>query len=208
MLSELGERLAVFGLALHEQKTRLIEFGRFAATSRSHRGERRPETFAFLGFTHYCGWTRARQVHRRAQDREQAPDAQAEGAAQGGVAADARHRWPPSIAGTQPCWSAITATTDAPTTTARSPASAAQFPARSPTHLVHVPQAPQPEEPEDVVERVRCPDVQLHPAGPPDHATMDATPGMTRVTFRRSRVRESRTPGSVRAKPNGRATRP
>jgi RNA-directed DNA polymerase len=81
MLSELGERLAVFGLTLHEQKTRLIEFGRFAATSRSHRGERRPATFAFLGFTHYCGWTRARQVHRKAEDAEQAPDAQAEGAA-------------------------------------------------------------------------------------------------------------------------------
>jgi RNA-directed DNA polymerase len=37
---------------------RLIEFGRFAAVSRLKRGERRPETFAFLGFTHYCGWTR------------------------------------------------------------------------------------------------------------------------------------------------------
>lgn len=58
MLVELGERLAVFGFALHERKTRLIEFGRFAATSRRRRGERRPETFAFLGFTHYCGWTR------------------------------------------------------------------------------------------------------------------------------------------------------
>jgi len=58
MLSELGERLAVFGLALHERKTRLIEFGRFTATTRCRRGERRPETFAFLGFTHYCGWTR------------------------------------------------------------------------------------------------------------------------------------------------------
>jgi RNA-directed DNA polymerase len=81
MLSELAERLAVFGLTLHEQKTRLIEFGRFAATSRSHRGERRPATFAFLGFTHYCRWIRARQVHRKAQDAEQAPDAQAEGAA-------------------------------------------------------------------------------------------------------------------------------
>lgn len=58
MLSELAERLAVFGLALHERKTRLIEFGRFAAATRQRRGERRPETFAFLGFTHYCGWTR------------------------------------------------------------------------------------------------------------------------------------------------------
>jgi RNA-directed DNA polymerase len=45
-------------LTLHEDKTRLIEFGRFAALSRQRRGERRPETFAFLGFTHYCGRTR------------------------------------------------------------------------------------------------------------------------------------------------------
>jgi hypothetical protein len=50
--------LAGFGLMLHEVKTRLIEFGRFAALSRQRRGERRPETFAFLGFTHYCGRTR------------------------------------------------------------------------------------------------------------------------------------------------------
>jgi len=58
MLADLKERLAKFGLALHEDKTRLIEFGRFAAVSREKRGERRPETFAFLGFTHYCGRTR------------------------------------------------------------------------------------------------------------------------------------------------------
>jgi hypothetical protein len=58
MLSDLKERLAGFGLALHEDKTRLIEFGRLPALTRQRRGERRPETFAFLGFTHYCGWTR------------------------------------------------------------------------------------------------------------------------------------------------------
>jgi RNA-directed DNA polymerase len=58
MLAALKERLGKFGLLLHEDKTRLIEFGRFAAVSRLKRGERRPETFAFLGFTHYCGWTR------------------------------------------------------------------------------------------------------------------------------------------------------
>jgi RNA-directed DNA polymerase len=58
MLAGLKERLAKFGLALHEDKTRLIEFGRFAAVSRSKRGGRRPETFAFLGFAHYCGRTR------------------------------------------------------------------------------------------------------------------------------------------------------
>lgn len=58
MLLALKVRLASFGLMLHEGKTRLIEFGRFAAVSRQRRGERRPETFAFLGFTHYCGRTR------------------------------------------------------------------------------------------------------------------------------------------------------
>ena len=54
-LTELGERFQKFGLALHPEKTRLIEFGRFAAENRRERGEGKPETFAFLGFTHICG---------------------------------------------------------------------------------------------------------------------------------------------------------
>jgi hypothetical protein len=58
MLAALKERLAKFGLSLHEDKTRLIEFGRLPALARRQRGEQRPGTFAFLGFTHYCGWTR------------------------------------------------------------------------------------------------------------------------------------------------------
>ena len=58
MLADLKERLAKFNLALHEGKTRLIEFGRLPALRRERRGERRPETFAFLGFTLYCGKTR------------------------------------------------------------------------------------------------------------------------------------------------------
>jgi RNA-directed DNA polymerase len=58
MLVELRERLAKFKLTLHEDKTRLIEFGRLPALKHTQRGERRPQTFAFLGFTHYCGWTR------------------------------------------------------------------------------------------------------------------------------------------------------
>ena len=59
MLLALKERLGSFGLvALHEGKTRLIEFGRFAALTRQRRGERKPDTFAFLGFIHYCGVTR------------------------------------------------------------------------------------------------------------------------------------------------------
>src|SRR5260370_14659441 len=43
------------GLELHADKTRLIEFGRFAARDRKYRGEGKPETFTFLGFTHFCG---------------------------------------------------------------------------------------------------------------------------------------------------------
>jgi RNA-directed DNA polymerase len=57
-LAELEERLAKFGLKLHQEKTRLIEFGRFAASNRQKRGERKPETFEFLGFVHICGETR------------------------------------------------------------------------------------------------------------------------------------------------------
>ena len=54
-LNEFRARLAKFGLELHPDKTRLIEFGRFAAERRRQRGEGKPETFTFLGFTHYCG---------------------------------------------------------------------------------------------------------------------------------------------------------
>ena len=56
-LEQLRERLRKFGLELHPEKTRLIEFGRFAAKSRKERGEEKPETFDFLGFTHICGTT-------------------------------------------------------------------------------------------------------------------------------------------------------
>src|SRR5579864_2736985 len=58
MLANLRERMAKFKLTLHEEKTRLIEFGRLPALDHQRRGERRLATFAFLGFTHYCGWTR------------------------------------------------------------------------------------------------------------------------------------------------------
>ena len=53
--AELQERMAKFGLELHAGKTRLIEFGRFAAQNRKQRGKGKPRTFTFLGFTHYCG---------------------------------------------------------------------------------------------------------------------------------------------------------
>ena len=57
-LDELRTRFAKSGLKLHDTKTRLIEFGRRAAGNRQARGERRPETFDFLGFTHRCDVTR------------------------------------------------------------------------------------------------------------------------------------------------------
>lgn len=57
-LDELRARLAKFGLKFNDKKTCLIEFGRFASERRRNRGESRPETFDFLGFTHRCGVTR------------------------------------------------------------------------------------------------------------------------------------------------------
>ena len=58
-LDEMRERLGKFALSLHPEKTRLIEFGRFAAERRKRRGLGKPETFNFLGFTFICGKTRA-----------------------------------------------------------------------------------------------------------------------------------------------------
>ncbi len=71
-LAELRERFAKFGLELHPDKTRLIEFGRHAARMRAARGEGKPETFDFLGFTHYCGkrkdgqfWLKRKTIAKR-----------------------------------------------------------------------------------------------------------------------------------------------
>ncbi len=58
-LAALKTRLADFHLELHPEKTRLLRFGRFAPKDRQRRGEGKPETFDFLGFTHYCGMTKA-----------------------------------------------------------------------------------------------------------------------------------------------------
>ena len=69
--AHLTARFAKFGLELHPDKTRRIEFGRFAAQNRKARGEGKPESFHFLGFTHTCATTRrgkftvARQTMRQ-----------------------------------------------------------------------------------------------------------------------------------------------
>jgi RNA-directed DNA polymerase len=57
--AELMERMRKFGLELHPEKTRLLAFGPFAVQIRKQRGEGRPETFNFLGFTHICGKKRS-----------------------------------------------------------------------------------------------------------------------------------------------------
>jgi RNA-directed DNA polymerase len=58
-LADLRDRFAQFGLELHPDKTRLIEFGRHAARRRARRGEGKPDTFDFLGFTHICAKSRS-----------------------------------------------------------------------------------------------------------------------------------------------------
>lgn len=66
-LAELRESLKQFSLELHPEKTRLIEFGRFAGRDRKRAGLGAPETFNFLGFTHLCGahWSGKFWVQRR-----------------------------------------------------------------------------------------------------------------------------------------------
>jgi hypothetical protein len=75
MLADLKERLAKFGLSLHEDKTRLIEFGRVPALAPQQRGDRRKETFAFSRLHPLLRVVPGRQVHREAQDAGQVPDA-------------------------------------------------------------------------------------------------------------------------------------
>ncbi len=73
-LSDLGERLEHFGLSLHPDKTRLVEFGRYAAERRAERGLSKPETFTFLGFTHICGTDKFGRFALRRKTRRR-PDA-------------------------------------------------------------------------------------------------------------------------------------
>jgi len=85
---ELRERFAQFGLELHPEKTRLVEFGRYAAGDRASQGRGKPETFDFLGFTHLCGKTREGwfQLWRRTERRRLRAKLQE-------VKAELRRRW-------------------------------------------------------------------------------------------------------------------
>ncbi|AYG60686.1 group II intron reverse transcriptase/maturase [Rhizobium jaguaris] len=68
-LDAMRARLEEFALSLHPDKTRLIEFGRFAAVDRKKRGLGKPETFAFLGFTFICGKSRKGRFQLRRKTR-------------------------------------------------------------------------------------------------------------------------------------------
>jgi RNA-directed DNA polymerase len=68
-LDAMRERLREFALTLHPEKTRLIEFGRFAADNRKRRGLGQPDTFNFLGFTFICGKTRRGKFQVRRKSR-------------------------------------------------------------------------------------------------------------------------------------------
>jgi RNA-directed DNA polymerase len=93
-LADLRIRMAEFDLELHPDKTRLIEFGRHAASDRAERGDGKPETFNFLGFTHICsrsrrgGFQLARHTRR---DRKQAKLLE--------ITEDLRRRWHQDVAG-------------------------------------------------------------------------------------------------------------
>ena len=117
-LADLRDRLAMFGLELASEKTRLIEFGRFASENRARRGDRKPETFEFLGLTHICAKTRngrssssgsrARRRCGRSSDRSRPRSGDA-----------GTTRSPNRDAGFTACWPGITATTRCPTTSGR-----------------------------------------------------------------------------------------
>jgi group II intron reverse transcriptase/maturase len=88
-LQDWKDRLRQFGLELHPDKTRLIEFGRHAVEQRKRRGEAKPETFNFLGFTHVCGLTRktGRFIVKRQTIRKRLS------AKLKALKAELRHRW-------------------------------------------------------------------------------------------------------------------
>ena len=87
-LGQLRERFQQFALALHPEKTRLIEFGRFASDRRRARGLGKPETFAFLGFTHICARSRRGEFQLRRQTMRTRMRAKLQA-----VKAELRRRW-------------------------------------------------------------------------------------------------------------------
>ena len=140
--ADLRERLAKFSLELNAEKTRLIEFGRYAAGDRKARGLGKPETFRFLGFTHSCGKTRNGAVQAQADHRLEADARQAARAQRRDRASASISPSPSRDAGSPASCAGTTTTTRCPTTSRRSrafryqahPALAAGASAPQPAH--------------------------------------------------------------------------
>ncbi len=90
---DMRQRLEQFALGLHPEKTRLIEFGRFAAENRARRGLGKPETFNFLGFTHISGRAKDGKFMLRRRTRSDRMRAKV-----GEIKEELRRRWHQSIA--------------------------------------------------------------------------------------------------------------
>lgn len=84
-LSDLRERFAQFGLDLHPEKTRLIEFGRFARAKQKTQDQGKPETFDFLCMTHFCAKTLTREIPGWAQTIPKAGEAHPQAPMRGSV---------------------------------------------------------------------------------------------------------------------------
>ena len=196
MLVDLKDRLAKFGLTLHEEKTRLIEFGRLAALRRQKRGERRPETFAFLGFTHYCGWTRDGRFVVKHKTQSKRLTRKLTALRQQGWQ---QHMHAP-MAEQQRWYASILRRPLRVLRTAEQLPSAGRISSGGPAHLVPLSPAAQPEGTEPHLGPLQSDARSLSSTTPSDHSSLGRPDSMTWVTPGKSRVRESHTPGSVRAK--------
>ena len=193
MLVALRERLEKFKLTLHGDKTRLIEFGKLVAEHRRARNTRRPGTFSFLGFTHYCGWSRDGRfvVKRRTEGRRvsrKLQEVQAELRRRMHTPIHAQHRWLCSVLRGHDRLLRAAEQLATPGSLSRC-GEAPLVPSAVPTEST----------PPDLgaIQRVAG---TLPIAFDPHHSPARGFLGLRWVTFRRSRVRESRTLGSVGAK--------
>ena len=193
MLVALRERLGKFKLALHGDKTRLIEFGKLVAEQRRARNTRRPGTFSFLGFTHYCGWSRDGRfvVKRRTEGRRVSKKT-----AGGAGGAEAPHARAGAVTASLPLQ--CVARARCLLRAAEQLATPGSLSRRGEAPLVSstVPAKPTPTD-LGAIQRVAG---TLPIAFDPYHSPARGFLGLRWVTFGKSRVRESRLLGSVGAK--------
>ena len=200
MHADLQERLQQFGLQLNAEKTRVIEFGRLPALARQQRRERRLGTFAFLGFTHYCGWTRDGRFAVKRKTQRQRVTVKLK--TLNDEAKRRRH---------EPVRSASMVMSGAagPLCLFRPPE---QLPSAAGVLVSRaadlVPRFVSAESAAPHVDGIRSAGEPIPTTTSSYYASALLMMCCLGVTFAKSRMRESRPYGSVRAKPNGLATRP